>query len=107
MSRFLRIALALLGFLAAIFGAGLLVSAVFDAHRTSRLLDGVVAIGFLGASFALLSLVGLDPPRRNKLSYSSPPRSLSQKRVTGFTTPAAAYFGHPLTRSGGRGAEAS
>jgi hypothetical protein len=54
----LRIALALLGFLAAIYGVGLLVSAVFDADRTSRLLDGVLAIGFLGVSFALYRSLG-------------------------------------------------
>lgn len=50
--RLMRIALALLGFICAIFGVGLLVSAVFDTDRTSRILDGV-AIGILGVSFFL------------------------------------------------------
>jgi len=56
--RLLRIALALLGFLAAIYGVGLLVSAVFDANRTSRLLYGGLAIGLLGVSFALYRSLG-------------------------------------------------
>ena len=54
----MRIALALLGFICAIFGVGLLVSAVFDNDRTSRILDGVAAIGILGVSFLLYRSLG-------------------------------------------------
>ena len=54
----MRIALALLGFICAIFGVGLLVSAVFDTHRQSRILEGVAAIGILGVSFLLYRSLG-------------------------------------------------
>jgi hypothetical protein len=56
--RLMRIALALLGFVCAIFGVGLLVSAVFDTHRTSRILDGIVGTGILGVSFFLYRSLG-------------------------------------------------
>jgi uncharacterized membrane protein len=53
-----RIVLAVLGFVCAVFGVGLLVSAVFDTHRTSRILDGIAAIGILGVSFLLYRSLG-------------------------------------------------
>lgn len=58
MGRPTRIVLAVLGFVSAVFGVGLLVSAVFDTHRTSRILDGVAAIGILGVSFLLYRSLG-------------------------------------------------
>jgi Na+/melibiose symporter-like transporter len=56
--RSTRIVLALLGFVSAVFGVGLLVSAVFDTHRTSRILDAVAALGILGVSFLLYRSLG-------------------------------------------------
>jgi hypothetical protein len=53
-ARAIRILQAVLGFICAILGVGLLVAAVFETDPTPpRILSGVLAVGFLGVSFLL------------------------------------------------------